>query len=258
MPGNWKIVLSVVAGVAAVGAGFRACLRASRRITMRDKIVLITGEGPGIRGAWRARCRLGPKRSRARTDPRRVCGSADLHRMTKARPNRVRDRFKSEPNYRQNLIDTIQYHTYRRISRLFSQSQLTGTGTTAGPAVFAVWNRGGYGGTLGMAKTPPDLNASNARLAATQARFVLAELEMAITFCGLALSTDEASTRRRNIENAIKGYRTALRFSKVPGHNLEEQEEFQEKLDNLTALLLRLGQKIEDLSLQPNESAFGE
>jgi len=109
-----------------------------------------------------------------------------------------------------------------------------------------------------MAKTQPDLKANNARLAATQARFVLAELDMAITFCGLALSTNDASTRTRNMKNAAKGYRTALRFSKVPGHDLQGEQGFQDRLDNLKTLLLRLGQKMEDLSPQSNESAFIE
>ena len=45
------------------------------------------------------------------------------------------------------------------------------------------------------------------------ADFVLTELELAKTFCDVAMRTDSADKMRRNLEQAVKAYRTAQKFS---------------------------------------------
>jgi hypothetical protein len=74
-----------------------------------------------------------------------------------------------------------------------------------------------------------------------QAEFVMIELDTAITFCNVALSTSDPERRARNIENAVTGYKTALRFSRVPNHDLRNDSMFQEKLAHLRDLLHELG-----------------
>jgi len=97
-----------------------------------------------------------------------------------------------------------------------------------------------------MAKIQPK-GKLDAQMAKTQAQFVLTELDMAITFCGLALATKDPSNMARNVKNALTGYRTAIRFSKIRDRDVKNDREFREKLQNLKNLLQRLGQKAEDL-----------
>ena len=97
-----------------------------------------------------------------------------------------------------------------------------------------------------MAKIQPK-GKLDAQLAKTQAQFVLTELDMAITFCGLALTTKDPSTMARNVKNALTGYHTAIQFSKIRGRNVQGDREFRDKLGNLKNLLQQLGQETEDL-----------
>jgi NAD(P)-dependent dehydrogenase (short-subunit alcohol dehydrogenase family) len=48
MPNNWKAFASVVGAVVAAGVAANAFLRASRRISLRDRVVLITGGSRGL------------------------------------------------------------------------------------------------------------------------------------------------------------------------------------------------------------------
>ncbi len=45
---NWKLIASIVGGVAAAGVAANACLRNSRRIRLRGRVVLITGGSRGL------------------------------------------------------------------------------------------------------------------------------------------------------------------------------------------------------------------
>ena len=77
-----------------------------------------------------------------------------------------------------------------------------------------------------------------------QVEFVLTELDMSITFCKVALTTDNPVRRARNIESARKGYAVALRFSQTPDHDLKGEPMFQQKVGTLRDLLFQLGQKV--------------
>jgi hypothetical protein len=70
--------------------------------------------------------------------------------------------------------------------------------------------------------------------------FVLTELDLAITFCERALSTQDDETRERNIRHARKAY-DAQHF--LEGLNLTsaEQERIKEKASRLKGLFQRLG-----------------
>ena len=101
----------------------------------------------------------------------------------------------------------------------------------------------------GNRKRPADVDKQNVerllkKASDGQAEFVLTEIETAITFCQVALSTSDPKRKTRNIENALKGYQTALRFSQTPDHDLRADHEFQEKLGQLEATLRELGQEI--------------
>ena len=74
-----------------------------------------------------------------------------------------------------------------------------------------------------------------------QAEFVCIELQTAIVFCDVALSAENPERRARNIENALKGYQTALHFSQALEHDLKNDRGFQEKLAYLKDLLRELG-----------------
>jgi hypothetical protein len=74
-----------------------------------------------------------------------------------------------------------------------------------------------------------------------QAEFVYTELQAAIIFCDVALSAENPARRSRNIENALKGYQTALHFSRTLEYDLKNDRGFQEKLTYLKDLLRELG-----------------
>ena len=75
-------------------------------------------------------------------------------------------------------------------------------------------------------------------------QFVFIELDMAVTFCERALSTNDPTTRARNIENALKGYQTALRFSKTWKRELVTEVAFQQKSREVKSLLHQLGRDV--------------
>ena len=83
-------------------------------------------------------------------------------------------------------------------------------------------------------------------IAAQQREFVLTELDAAVTFCQVAISTKDPARKARNIENASMGYRTALRFSWTPAQDLKNDPAFQQKLLRLKALLRQLGQEVQE------------
>lgn len=74
-----------------------------------------------------------------------------------------------------------------------------------------------------------------------KAEFVCTELQTAIIFCDVALSAENPERRARNIENALKGYQTALHFSRTLEYDLKNDRGFQETLAYLKDLLRELG-----------------
>src|SRR5215469_9672315 len=78
-----------------------------------------------------------------------------------------------------------------------------------------------------------------------KAEFVCTELQTATVFCEVALSANNPERRARNIENALKGYQTALHFSQALERDLKNDRGFQEKLAYLRDLLRELGCDVE-------------
>ena len=74
------------------------------------------------------------------------------------------------------------------------------------------------------------------------AGFVLTELDTAITFCLVALTTKNSSSRVRNTENALAGYRSALHFSKILNLELKTHPVFRQRVKHLNQLFHQLGQ----------------
>jgi hypothetical protein len=75
-------------------------------------------------------------------------------------------------------------------------------------------------------------------------QFVLTELDMAATFCDVAKSSTDSEKTGRNIENARKGYDTALKFSRDARFDERSKSAYDEKLARLRALLKELGQQV--------------
>jgi len=82
------------------------------------------------------------------------------------------------------------------------------------------------------------------KAAEQQAEFVLTELDTAVTFSEIALSTSNLERRARNIENAVTGYKTALHFSLGRGKTITSQQVFQDKIAHLEDLLRELGEDV--------------
>ena len=82
------------------------------------------------------------------------------------------------------------------------------------------------------------------RVEAGRVEFVMTELDVAITFCEVALSTSDPAKKERNIENALKGYETALRFSPKPQQSLKNDRQFQRRLGDLKGRLHQLGREV--------------
>jgi hypothetical protein len=57
--------------------------------------------------------------------------------------------------------------------------------------------------------------------------FLLTELRMALTFLGIAESSDSPDSRSRNYDKALEGYRTFLHFLSRVAPTLEEISELQ-------------------------------
>ena len=75
------------------------------------------------------------------------------------------------------------------------------------------------------------------------AEFVRIELELAITFCEVALAADDAEKTRRNLERAQRAYEVANRLA---GQLRINGESFQNRLDvsELTMLFGEIAEKL--------------
>ena len=84
-----------------------------------------------------------------------------------------------------------------------------------------------------MGKTANGFNA-------TGAQFVLTELDLAITFCEVALTTSDSYRVGRNAENAQRALNAASRFQHRVRLRPDEQQQVTEKTSHLQSLLHRL------------------
>jgi hypothetical protein len=74
----------------------------------------------------------------------------------------------------------------------------------------------------------------------TGARFIIAELDLAITFCQGALTSRSASRKDRNAENAERALDAVARLRQRIRLTQEEEKEVTEKTSTLTSLLEQL------------------
>jgi hypothetical protein len=70
-------------------------------------------------------------------------------------------------------------------------------------------------------------------------RFILTELDLALTFCEMAESSDKAKSER-NTENAWRAYNAANHFFENSGFSKSMQTVVQEKLSRLQTVLKHL------------------
>jgi len=82
------------------------------------------------------------------------------------------------------------------------------------------------------------------RSEAISAEFVRIELELAITFCEMALATEDPDKRRRNLQNAHRAYEVACRFANRIQMNQGESFRSGPDVSSLRALLARVRQML--------------
>jgi|SRR5215813_1213356 len=71
-------------------------------------------------------------------------------------------------------------------------------------------------------------------------RFILTELDLAITFCDVALSSDDRVRSTRNTENARQAYKSATHFLEDANFSDKVQAHLHEKVSRLRSLLRRV------------------
>ena len=74
----------------------------------------------------------------------------------------------------------------------------------------------------------------------TRFQFVVSELDLAATFCQVALSTRESSRSQRNARNANKAYKAARHFLDEKELTKTQRREIQDKVERLNGLLEKL------------------
>src|SRR5215470_6205799 len=70
--------------------------------------------------------------------------------------------------------------------------------------------------------------------------FIIAELDLAATFCERASTASDSTEGERNLGHALTAYRTAVRFAKEAELTPERREQIKEKIDRLDAILSSL------------------
>src|SRR5215475_1725480 len=71
-------------------------------------------------------------------------------------------------------------------------------------------------------------------------RFILTELELAITFCDVALGSDDRARSKRNTVNARHAYEAATHFLADANFSDQMKAALQEKVVKIRALLRRV------------------
>ena len=77
----------------------------------------------------------------------------------------------------------------------------------------------------------------------TAADFIIVELDLAITFCQIALSTDNPVSANRNTENATFALRTALSAEKRLDIRLRDERIIDQKRFRAESLLVELARR---------------
>ena len=67
--------------------------------------------------------------------------------------------------------------------------------------------------------------------------FIIAELDLAATFCERASTTSDSTKAERNLNHALRAYGSAIRFAKKAELTPERREQIKEKIDRLDAIL---------------------
>jgi len=90
---------------------------------------------------------------------------------------------------------------------------------------------------------PSDENAGTQFLTATLS-FIVTELEVAETFAGIALESDNREKILRNTKNARTGYETILRFLDIIPLEMRKQKYIAQRLTSLKLKLVELGEDV--------------
>lgn len=78
----------------------------------------------------------------------------------------------------------------------------------------------------------------------TGARFIIAELDLAITFCQIALTSRSALRADRNVENANRALEAVARMRQRIRLTQDEEKEVTEKTSTLSSLLEQLKSRL--------------
>ena len=70
--------------------------------------------------------------------------------------------------------------------------------------------------------------------------FIIAELDLAATFCERAITASDSTEGERNLDHALTAYGIAVRFAKEAELTPERREQIKEKIDRLDAILYSL------------------
>ena len=75
----------------------------------------------------------------------------------------------------------------------------------------------------------------------TAVDFIIVELDLALTFCQVALSTENPASANRNIQNAKRALRAALNAERLLDVRPQDRQIFQQKSLQVESLLMDLG-----------------
>ena len=67
--------------------------------------------------------------------------------------------------------------------------------------------------------------------------FIIAELDLAATFCERAGTASDSTEGERNLNKALTAYGTAIRFAKEAALTPERSRQIKEKIERLDAIL---------------------
>jgi len=86
-------------------------------------------------------------------------------------------------------------------------------------------------------------------------RFILTELDLAITFCDVALSSDDRAKATRNTENARQAYKAATHFLEDANFSDQVKAHLHEKVAKLRSLLRRVDRHEHTLAARKSVAA---
>ena len=86
---------------------------------------------------------------------------------------------------------------------------------------------------------------------AAKYQFILTELDLALTFCDVALSADDREKTQRNTKNAQRAYDSATHFLQEAGFSGKSKATLERKVARLRTLLRQLNGRRKRASRQP-------